>query len=526
VAEVCPDLEKANGWAAERQVHSKSACVPYVNVNACVLRACPIEEYRVTIRGFSVSLMLVSFFLGPVLNEATAQVVRKHDIALRNWSAPRYWQPSQAQASSLTTSPMVFVAMSPCRVVDTRASQGFPGPFGPPSLSPGPVRNFPIQSSTKCTIPAEAEAYSFNVTVVPPGSLGYLIMWPQGQTQPNIVTLDDITGDIRNNAAIVPAGTPNGGVSAVVNGNTDLVIDINGYYAPVNMSGSGHNVAVGFDALPNNNGYDNTALGYNALFNNTSGELNAAIGSQALYSNTTGSDNTAIGDMALFNNTTGSGNTAIGFGAGSSITVGNNNIDIANPGYFVDDRVIRIGTPGTHTAFFAAGISGVGLDSQATTLYIDATSQQLCLTNSSRRFKDDIQDMADASSGLLRLRPVKFRYRRPYADGSKPIEYGLIAEEVAGVYPDLVVKGADGQIEAVQYHKLLPMLLNELQKEHTTNQGLQTRLAALQTASDGVDSLRAQISALHKALETLVRCGKGVGETACPSPGQNRTVRK
>jgi hypothetical protein len=89
---------------------------------------------------------------------------------------------------------------------------------------------------------------------------------------------------------------------------------------------------------------------------------------------------------------------------------------------------------------------------------------QLGTVSSSRRFKEDIQDMGQASSNLLRLRPVTFRYKRPYADGSKPIEYGLIAEEVAEVYPDLVVRGKDGQVETVQYQKLTPMLLNELQK--------------------------------------------------------------
>jgi hypothetical protein len=99
---------------------------------------------------------------------------------------------------------------------------------------------------------------------------------------------------------------------------------------------------------------------------------------------------------------------------------------------------------------------------------------QLGTVLSSIRFKEDVQDMAEASSGLLRLRPVTFRYKKPYADGSKPVDYGLIAEEVAEVYPDLVVKSADGQIQTVQYQKLTPMLLNEVQK-------LEARLAALET---------------------------------------------
>jgi len=108
------------------------------------------------------------------------------------------------------------------------------------------------------------------------------------------------------------------------------------------------------------------------------------------------------------------------------------------------------------------------------------TNGQLGTVSSSRRFKEEISDMAEASSGLLRLRPVTFRYRRPYEDGSKPIDYGLIAEEVAEVYPDLVVKTADGQVETVQYQKLTPMLLNEVQKLTQQNRQLADRVANLE----------------------------------------------
>jgi hypothetical protein len=112
--------------------------------------------------------------------------------------------------------------------------------------------------------------------------------------------------------------------------------------------------------------------------------------------------------------------------------------------------------------------------------------------SSSRRFQEDIQDMGEASSGLLRLRPVTFRYQKPFADGSKPIEYGLIAEEVAEVYPDLVSRSAEGQIETVKYQLLDSMLLNELQKEHQQVQQqfeeirlLRIRLAALEQLLSG-----------------------------------------
>ena len=117
---------------------------------------------------------------------------------------------------------------------------------------------------------------------------------------------------------------------------------------------------------------------------------------------------------------------------------------------------------------------------------------QLGTVQSSRRYKEDIQDMADASSALLRLRPVTFRYKKPSDDGSKPVQYGLIAEEVAEVYPDLVARSADGQIETVKYQLLDPMLLNELQKQHATItaqqeqiRSLEERLAKLEAANSG-----------------------------------------
>jgi hypothetical protein len=119
--------------------------------------------------------------------------------------------------------------MTPCRVVDTRASQGFPPAFGPPSLAAGTSRTFPLQSSATCSIPAAAQAYSFNVTVVPSGSTGFITAYPTGQSVPLAATLVWFGGALTSNAAIVPAGT-GGSVDVYVNTATDLVIDINGYY--------------------------------------------------------------------------------------------------------------------------------------------------------------------------------------------------------------------------------------------------------------------------------------------------------
>ena len=134
-----------------------------------------------------------------------------------------------------------------------------------------------------------------------------------------------------------------------------------------------------------------------------------------------------------------------------------------------------------------AGVGAATVSGPA--VLVDTTTGQLGVASSSRRFKEDIQDMGEASSGLLRLRPVTFRYKQPFADGSKPIEYGLVAEEVAEVYPDLVARTADGQIETVKYQVLDSMLLNEVQKQSQQIQiqselirSLEARLAALEAS--------------------------------------------
>jgi len=134
---------------------------------------------------------------------------------------------------SSSTAGLHFVAMPPCRVVDTRDATK-PAGFGPPSLSANGTRSFAIPSGP-CGIPSTAQAYSLNVTVVPQGTLGYLTVWPTGQSQPLVSTLNSIDGEVKANAAIVPAGT-GGAVSVFATNNTDLVLDVNGYFEP-NTSG-------------------------------------------------------------------------------------------------------------------------------------------------------------------------------------------------------------------------------------------------------------------------------------------------
>ena len=659
----------------------------------------------------------------------TAQVARQENaVPLKSWSTPLYWQPNQVEreaetsavpqlqfsANAVSTNALTFVAITPCRLVDTRgAAAGFNGiaPFSGPSIAGGGTLTIPVQSPTEAgtnttpapcgVIPSIAQAYSFNLTVVPTVSgraVDYVSLWPSGYAQPFVSTLDDPQGAIVANAAIVPAGSPSGGISVYNHGpaTTDVIIDMNGYYAsPTDLNGNtaiglgtlasnttgssntasgyqalqnntvgnnntasgfqamldnttgsyntasglqalvsntagngntasgfaamqknttgnyntasgyqamqdnttgAYNTATGYQTMQNNNGSNNTASGYlalsdnngnnntasgsQALFANTTGSNNtangvsalnanttggdnAANGYQALFSNTTGNDNTAGGVDALqsnttggtntaggyqalqknttgssntadggnalgtnttggFNtasgfgalqaNTTGSGNTALGQGAltnnttgGSNIAIGqgaarnvgngnSNNIHIGTPGASADNAAIRIGTQGTQTSAAIAGIYGGTPSTPNLPVCIDANGTlgtTGCSTPSSRRFKEQVADMGDSSSNLLQLRPVTFFYKPQYDDGSHALQYGLIAEEVAKLYPDLVGYDKDGQPSSVKYQSLAPMLLNEVQKQNAQlqhqvqlqqeeNRKLEDRLAALE----------------------------------------------
>ncbi len=257
-----------------------------------------------------------------------------------------------------------------------------------------------------------------------------------------------------------------------------------------NTSGYG-NTATGSGALRNNtNGHGNTAHGDYALFFNTSGLYgtavghwalrgnttaigNTAVGESAMVANTTGETNTAVGWGALRNNTTGFGNVALGAGAGAN-TVGSNNIVIGNAGVAESNR-IRIGTPGSHTATFIAGIRSITTgQANAVPVLIDSNGQ-LGTINSSRRFKEDIRELGETSQRLFELRPVAFRYRRAVQAGERPVEYGLIAEEVAEVFPELVVRDELGRPETVRYHALVPLLLNELQRQQREIEAQESR---------------------------------------------------
>ena len=290
-----------------------------------------------------------------------------------------------------------------------------------------------------------------------------------------------------------------------------------------NTTGS-RNTAIGYFSLGlNTTANRNTALGDHALFNQTYDNggtswdtENTAIGWSAMISNNPDSDsdgyrNTAVGSQSLYSNITGSYNIAVGYQAGYNLTTGSWNIDIGNQGVADEANTIRIGDSNqTHT--FIAGIRGVTtVNPDAIPVVIDSAGQ-LGTVSSSIRFKQDVADMGDASSRLLELRPVTFHYK---TQPGGPLQYGLIAEEVEQVMPELVVHDATGQVETVAYHELPAMLLNELQKQQATIRAQQAqigsrdaRIAELenrQTAQQAlIDTQQSQIDKLRREVQILV----------------------
>ncbi len=310
------------------------------------------------------------------------------------------------------------------------------------NVATGGTINFMIGSSSKFLV-----ANSGNIGVGVPAPVSKL----------------DVAGDVNLTGTLNVRGNPMLRVAGPDDNSIGLGFGALGVATPNDA-----NTAIGFFVLgETTTGGGNTGVGGGALGTNATGSENTGVGLFALSANTTGGFNTAVGTGALTFNETGEFNIAVGYFAGSELDPTlSNNIDIDSVGEAGDSATIRIGSPMVHQRFFAAGVRGVTTDSpDAIEVFIDSAGQ-LGTVSSSRRFKEDIHDMGDASRGLMRLRPVTFRYKTPFKDGSKPIQYGLIAEEVAAVYPDLVAHSADGQIETVKYQVLDAMLLNEVQQLH------------------------------------------------------------
>jgi hypothetical protein len=244
----------------------------------------------------------------------------------------------------------------------------------------------------------------------------------------------------------------------------------------LNTSGT-NNTASGYEALfSNTTGANNTASGYQALYANATGNNNSASGLQALQSNDSGSQNTASGYFALQNNTTGSGNIAVGFQAGMDLTTGSHNIDIGNKGVAAESGTIRIGTDATQKTTFIAGIFGTSVTGSAVVV---TSTGKLGVTASSERYKTAIAPMGSDTAKLQQLRPVSFKLK---SDATGTRQYGLIAEEVAKVYPELVIRDDKGRIYGVRYDELAPILLNEVQQQAAQLRSVQQQLTEVRAA--------------------------------------------
>jgi hypothetical protein len=307
-----------------------------------------------------------------------------------------------------------------------------------------------------------------------------------------------------------------GGNSNTALGEEALPANVSGSFnvavgsAALNLSvASSGNVAIGNSALGSNNGSTgyNTAIGYQALgtdpsgnystavgayslasvtsgsigYNtgfgaftlnvNSSGSNNTAFGYAALRSTTTGDDNIGFGYQSLYLDAAGSNNIAMGYRAAYNIVSGSNTIEIGNQGEGADNALIRIGAQGTQTSTYIAGIAGAQVTGSA--VYV-TSSGQLGVLASSERYKTAIAPMGGSTDKLAQLRPVSFHLK---TDSSATTQYGLIAEEVAKVYPELVIRDGGGVIQGVRYEELAPMLLNEMQKQEQTiaDQGAEIR---------------------------------------------------
>jgi hypothetical protein len=260
------------------------------------------------------------------------------------------------------------------------------------------------------------------------------------------------------------------GSAALLSNGTGENNTATGYIALYGNATGSNNTATGYSALLANSGDNNTATGFEALISNVTGGLNTATGLRALYSNTTGGSNTADGDLALYSNTSGTGNVALGSAAGFNATTGNFNVYIGQgmEGFADESGHTYIRNINT------TSVSGGGADF----VTVDLTTGLLGHASSSRRYKEEIKPMDDASEALFALKPVTFRYKKDI-DKSRSLQYGLVAEDVAQVDPNLAIRDGKGQIENVRYSAVNAMLLNEFLKEHEKVEELKNTVASL-----------------------------------------------
>jgi hypothetical protein len=301
--------------------------------------------------------------------------------------------------------------------------------------------------------------------VSPPPDGGY----PNGNTAEGTNALFDL--DVNNSSDNTAVGNEAMDLSDIVQGNTAV-----GSFAMEFCAGD-DNVGIGRFALFQVSGDNNTAVGSFALGIDISGTKNTAVGEGAVGNNVSGNNNTGVGFNAL-GNSTGSSNIAIGESAGINLTNGKNNIDIANAGKAGESAKIRIGNS-AHKNAFIAGIRGVTV-AGGVSVVID-TDGQLGTVTSSKRYKEAIKSMDRTSEVIFSLQPVTFRYKKELDSQAIP-QFGLVAEDVAKIDPDLVARDEEGKPYTVRYEAVNAMLLNEFLKEHRTVQEQQGTISQLKSA--------------------------------------------
>jgi len=277
------------------------------------------------------------------------------------------------------------------------------------------------------------------------------------------------------------------GLWALLSNTTGSDNTANGFFALESNTTGNSNTANGSEALESNTtGFQNMANGVNALFSNSTGYRNTANGYNALFSNTTGNRNTAEGFQALYNNT-GSDNVGLGFNAGNNLTTGGGNVCI---GYGV------------------LGVAGESNTTRIRNVYTSVASGRAVYVNSdnkigtlvsSRRFKDEIKPMAEASEAILKIKPVTFHYKKEIEPNGATM-FGLIAEEVEQVDPALVTRNDKGEAEAVRYEAVNAMLLNEFLKEHRKNEEQQATIAQLKS---GMEALIATVKEQEEQIQKV-----------------------
>jgi hypothetical protein len=410
----------------------------------------------------------------------------------------------------------------------------------------------------------QVQAVAFNFVAVGAAGAGDLLGWPTDQTPPNASILNYANAanlgflNIANGVILPVRQDHTTGADITLKAqvsDTDVVADVVGYFSSGSPAASGapdntflgpqagnygqmtggsntgigagalslntsgaSNTAVGSAALEfNTSGGFNTAVGFEALVFDDSGGANTALGAQALMAATTGAENTAVGTAALAQDTSGFGNVALGQGALGNVTTGNLNIaigssagqnlaagsfniDIGNLPVADESHTMRLGDASQHQTFIA-GIYAVTSSSGAP-VFVNSNGQ-LGTSVSSLRFKEEVEEMGEASAGLMRLRPVTFRYKPAYDDGSRLLQYGLIAEEVAKVYPGLVQYDEEGRPLSVRYHFVNAMLLNEVQRQHAQAEAQQAEIAGAKAEIAGqrarIEELEARLARLEAA---------------------------